>query len=322
MIDKDFSVPVVIIIYRRPETTKQVLDSLSKVKPVNLWVVGDGARENRPDEINCVAETRSLIDAISWDCDIKFNYAEKNLGLRRRVVSGLNWVFDQVDKAIILEDDCVPDQSFYYFCAELLERYANDQRIMAISGDNFQQGRNHTSYSYYFSRYPHCWGWASWRRAWQRYDDNMNTWPDVLTEGWLEDILDQDRHAIRYWQNIFQNVYDEKIDSWAYRWTLACWVESALTILPNTNLVSNIGFNMRATNTFTHKKNKILYSEPLPLPLQHPPSIIRNKNADDFTQKNHFGTSFSKRSKRAIAMFLEELGIWKFFSDRDQADFN
>jgi hypothetical protein len=292
------------------------LDSLSTLKPVNLWVIADGACKNRTAEIDLVAETRSLINGIDWDCDIHRNYSETNLGLRRRIVSGLNWVFKHVDQAIILEDDCVPEHSFYYFCAELLERYSDDQRIMAISGDNFQDGQIRTPYSYYFSRYPHCWGWATWGRAWRYYDDDMKIWPEILRYGWLNDILDRDRRALKYWQTIFQKVFDDEINSWAYRWTLACWVESGLTILPNTNLVSNIGFNSTATNTFQRKKNQKTSSNSLKFPLLHPPYVIRDNEADDYTQKYHFGTSFGKSSKRAIANCLEELGLWKFISGR------
>ena len=316
MIKAEFNIPVVLIVYRRPDTTKQVLNSLSVLKPVNLWVIADGARKNRSAENDLVAETRSLINGIGWDCDIHKNYSNTNLGLRRRIVSGLNWVYKHENQAIILEDDCVPDQSFYLFCAELLERFRDDQRIMAISGNNFLRGRKRTPYSYYYSRYPHCWGWATWKRAWNKYDDKMDLWPEISNGEWLHDILNHDQRAYRYWRKIFTDVYNEKIDSWAYRWTLSCWVNSGLTILPNTNLVSNIGFQKGATHTVSYRNVKPSPIHPVQFPLYHPPYIIRDQEADDFSQKTHFGSGYIKSIKRKIVWFLKKTGILKIIYRR------
>ena len=303
------STPVVLIIYKRPDTTSKVLDAIAKVRPVKLFVIADGANRNNPTEIEKINQTRALLEQIEWKCEIRKNFANVNLGLRKRVVSGLNWVFDQVDQAIILEDDCVPDPSFFRFCDELLERYQDDQRIMTISGVNFQNGRKRTSYSYYFSRYNHCWGWATWRRSWVYYDDSMSLWPMIRDGEWLMDLLDGDRIAVNYWEKIFDKVNQAIFDSWAYRWTFINWVQGGLTILPNENLVSNIGFGSDATHT-SHRSSKAnMPVKAIDFPLSHPPFVIRDRKADQYTQKQHFGTGYVKTIKRTTAHFLRKLGF-------------
>ena len=303
--------PVVLIIYKRADTTRQVLKAISEVKPSTLFVISDGAHPDHADENEKVAEVRALIEQIAWDCDIATNYAEYNLGLRNRVVSGLDWVFEDVERAIILEDDCVPDQSFFYFCEELLEHYQEDERIMVISGDNYQKGRQRSPYSFYFSRYNHCWGWATWRRAWQHYNDTMELWPQIRDSGLLMGILDQKKSVVRYWTNIFDAVYAGRIDSWAYRWTYSCWLQSGLTVLPSVNLVSNIGFGEQATHTkyAGSKANQPRFS--LNFPLVYPPFIVRDSRADSFTERDHFGISFKKWVKRRIANFLRLFGFFR-----------
>ena len=291
-------VPIAFIIFNRPELTQKVFNTIRQVKPSHLFVIADGPRRDRPDDVEKCAAARKVIDSVDWKCEVIKNYSSTNLGCNNRVSSGLDWVFNQVEKIIILEDDCVPHLTFFEFCSQLLDKYYNDERIMAISGNNFQLGHSRTKYSYYFSRYNHCWGWATWRRAWQKYDINMQLWPEIRDSGWLKDILDNP-HEIRYNNRIFQATYNNKIDSWAYRWTFACWVQNGLTILPNINLVSNIGFAVDAT----HTKNPIspfanMPVEKMNFPLQHPPFIIRDNQADKFTYKNKY--SFWTRVKNRI----------------------
>lgn len=170
------------------------------------------------------------------------------MGLKRRVSSGLDWVFNTVEEAIILEDDCLPHPTFFRFCEDLLEYYRNDERVMLVAGTNFQFGHKRTEYSYYFSRYIDCWGWATWKRSWQHYDFEMKDWPETRDNNWLSDIL-EDPQEVASWSKVFQCAYDDYIDSWAYRWKFACWIQSGLTIIPNINLVSNIGFNADAVHT-------------------------------------------------------------------------
>ncbi len=280
--------PVVLLMFRRPDTTARVFAEIARAQPPKLLVVADGPRPDRPDEAEQCAATRAIIEQVDWPCEVLTNYAETNMGLRRRVSSGITWAFEQVDEAIILEDDCVPHPTFFRFCQELLERYRDDERVMHISGDNFQYGHRRTSYSYYFSYYPHCWGWATWRRAWQHYDDAMHHWPEVREGGWLSDVL-HDTDAVHYWSHIFQSTYDGQIDSWAYRWNFSCWLQHGLSILPHTNLVSNIGYGDAATHTVGGDARwSTLSAEGLDFPLAHPPFLIRDSRSDTVSHRVHF----------------------------------
>src|SRR5665648_587346 len=161
--------PVAFIIFNRPETTRRVFAEIAKARPTKLLVIADGPRATHPDDAEKCAVVRAIIDGVDWDCEVLKNYSDVNLGCKRRVSSGLDWVFDTVEEAIILEDDCLPHPTFFRFCEEMLAKYRDDKRIAMISGDNFQFGKKRTEYSYYFSRYTHIWGWASWRRAWDNY---------------------------------------------------------------------------------------------------------------------------------------------------------
>lgn len=278
--------PVVFLIYKRPETTARVFEVIRKVKPLKLFVVADGPKPEKVGEAEKCIAARKVIDGVDWECEVITNYSDVNLGCKNRVSTGLDWVFNQVDEAIILEDDCLPDPTFFRFCQELLEYYRDDKRIMAISGDNFQFGRKRTDDSYYFSRYNHCWGWATWKRAWQYYDISMKLWPRIRDSCFLESIIPKNRVAS--WKKRFQYAYDNKIDTWAYRWTFACWIQSGLTILPNVNLISNIGFGgdgTHTTHTIVKSKLENMTIESMTFPLKHPSFTICDIEDDEFTEK-------------------------------------
>jgi|LakMenEpi03Aug12_release.lakeMendotaPanAssembly.Ray.scaffolds.fasta_scaffold148280_3 hypothetical protein len=294
MTDFPLTTPVALLIFNRPDTTARVFEAIRQAKPPKLLVVADGPRPDRADDIEKCKAARAVIEGVDWDCEVLTNYSDINLGCKNRVSSGLNWVFDTVEEAIILEDDCVSAPTFFRFCEELLEYYRHDQRIAVISGNNFQFGKKRTDYSYYFSRYNHCWGWATWRRAWQYYDGEMKHWPQVRDGDWLTAILEETQ-AVKYWTKIFQATYDNKNDSWAYRWTFSCWIQNGLTILPNQNLVSNIGFGEGATHTATKNSRLANISrQEMIFPLKHPPFILRDVSLDKFTHNSVFkAKSFS-----------------------------
>jgi hypothetical protein len=165
---------------------------------------------------------------------------------------------------------------------------------MAISGNNFQSGRRISKYSYYFSRYPHCWGWASWRRAWRHYDRDLITWEEVRTEGLLQDIAEGDEAFVSYWSTIFDKCRLEQIDTWDYPWIYSCWIQHGLTILPEKNLVANIGFGRNATHTTNaSEKTANLPTGQIDLPLTHPPYVIRARQADKYTDRQVVGITES-----------------------------
>lgn len=303
MVQNSLKTPIAFLIFNRPDTTLKVFTEIEKVRPTNLLVVGDGPRSSMPSEDEKCAATRAIIDQVSWDCEVITNYSDVNLGCKKRISSGLDWVFNIVEEAIILEDDCLPHPTFFRYCEELLEYYRDDQRVMHISGDNFQHGRKRTKDSYYFSHYTHVWGWASWRRAWQNYDVDMKLWQSVKAGNWLADIL-KDKESISYWENIFQSAYEGKIDTWDYQWLFACWLQNAFSILPNVNLVSNIGFGLDATHTKGKSELANLPVEAMDFPLQHPLFTLRDTQADELTRKGQFVTSLLGRVKKQVKQIL------------------
>jgi hypothetical protein len=280
--------PVVFLIFNRPETTARVFAEIRRARPSTLLIVADGPRPDRPGEAERCHETRKVVERIDWDCNVIRNYTETNMGCKHRPSSGLTWAFEQVDRAIVLEDDCLPHPSFFRYCEELLERYQDDERIMSISGDNFQFGHNATDYSYYYSRYNHVWGWASWRRAWQHYDVDMKLWPLLRDTPFLSAIFNTPE-VIQYWSNVFERVYEGGIDTWDYQWMFACWLNSGLTILSSVNLISNIGFGEFATHSIGTPRHANLPVSEIQLPLKHPPYVVPHIEADLFTSQTVFG---------------------------------
>ncbi len=289
--------PVVLIIFRRPNSTAQVFDRIRKVEPSTLFIIADGPRHGRPEELEAVEEVREVVSEIEWDCEVHRNYADENMGCRRRVSTGLNWVFDHAERAIVLEDDCVPDPSFFPFCDELLERYADHDHVFTISGNNFQDGKQRTESSYYFSRYMHCWGWATWARAWKHYRPQLKHWEQVKAQNWLNQIFESRRSA-RYWTKIFNRVDADEVDSWAYIWQYHIWLQSGLNIIPERNLVENIGFGEDATHTSSGEKTRS--AEAVEMPLRHPPFIIRHSEADHYTQEAHFESTILERAVQKL----------------------
>jgi tetratricopeptide (TPR) repeat protein len=271
--------PVVFIIFNRPETTEKVFEQIRLAKPPKLLVVADGPRPGKPGEAEKCKAAREIVKHIDWECEILTNYSDLNLGCKRRVSTGLDWVFNTVEEAIILEDDCLPDPTFFRFCEELLEKYRDDSRIAQISGDNLLFGRDHDDYSYYFSRYFHLWGWATWRRAWKHYDVNMTFWPEIRDKRWLQDQLGN-RESLLFWERVFENTYQGKIDSWDFQWVFSCWIQGVLSIAPSQNLVRNIGFGADATHTHIQTKYSNMETKEISFPLIHPRYMIRHSVAD------------------------------------------
>jgi hypothetical protein len=287
--------PVALFIFNRPDTTKKVFEEIRKAEPERLFVIADGPRQNVERDKELCKLTREITENIDWDCKVTRDYAAGNYGLRKRVSSGLTQMFKSVDEAIILEDDCVPHQSFFPFCQELLERYRNEEKVMMISGNNFFDELRNKEYSYYFSSFNHIWGWATWKRAWNLYDERMSDWNDLKDGDFLNNIL-QDDVSVKYYRTIFQEVYENKINSWAYRWLYSMLRKDGLSIVPIKNLVTNIGFGKDATNTKGPGKNNLVYSSnEIVFPLIHPKNIERDEEFDKIiTMKKH---RFSLRDK-------------------------
>ena len=274
--------PVAFIIFKRPDTTKQVFETIRQAKPPKLLVIADEARENQPEEAEKCAATRAIIDQVDWDCEVFKNYADKNMGCRKRVSSGLNWVFETVEEAIILEDDCVPDPTFFRFCEELLEKYRDDRRIMTICGTNVLGEWKPNLQSYFFSSYYSCWGWATWKRAWNYYDVEMKLWSNPDIKKRVREILANDQQY-RVWEKLFNSV--KQADTWDFQWFLSYILQSGLVIIPSVNLVSNIGFSAEATHTKEKDIRANLTLNTMSFPLKEPLCIVRDREYETVRSK-------------------------------------
>ena len=301
--------PVAFIIFNRPDTTELVFAEIAKAKPPKLLVVADGARPNKIGEAEKVAATRAIIQRVDWDCEVLTNYSEVNLGCKVRVSSGIDWVFEQVEEAIILEDDCLPDPTFFRFCQEMLECYRDDQRNGMISGDNFQFGQTRNNDSYYFSKYVHIWGWATWHDRWQNsYDIELKKWPVVRDGDWLKDMV-VTKDEMSYWAKVYQRIYDRRIAScWDYQWVFANWVESRKSVVPSVNLISNIGFAREdATHTTIITDEANIPTCPMIFPLLHPSLMVVNQKADEFEYRKFISQTIYRRILNKVKRILKSL---------------
>jgi len=247
--------PILLIVFNRPDTTRQVVEALRQVQPRQLYVAADGPREGVDGEEGLCAASRSVATTVDWECDVQTLFRGENLGCGLGPSSGISWFFDNVEAGIILEDDCVPDSTFFRFCRELLEYYSAVPKIMQISGANFLGGAKRGDASYYFSRYPHSvGGWATWRRAWKYFD--------------YEAIPEEYRRHI-----------------WDWQWWLAFEKNGGLAVVPNVNLVTNIGCG-RADATHTTQMDHPganLPRHPMVFPLTHPRRLRRMDRYTDYS---------------------------------------
>jgi len=283
--------PVLFLVFNRPDTTRQVFEAIRAAKPPRLYVAADGPRIHHQGESERCEEVRRIATTVDWPCDLKTLFSDENMGCKVGVSRGINWFFENEEEGIILEDDVLPISSFFSYCDELLERYRHDDKVGVISGCNLISKHYSPNESYFFSRYNHVWGWASWRKAWQNYDITMQAWPDWRDKGCLKSISDGNKLFESKWSNIFQNVFSGDIDTWDYQWTFACWRHGMISALPSQNQTQNIGCGVDATHTIGDTPDYIKESIPeiLKLPLRHPQKIERSVDADALIDRLVFG---------------------------------
>lgn len=296
--------PVVFIVFNRPELTRRVFAAIAKARPSRLLVIADGPRTDRPGEADRCAEVRQIVSSVDWPCKVDTNFAAENMGCRRRVISGLNWVFSRVEEAIIFEDDCLPDPSFFPFCQELLQRYRGDSRIAAIAGTNLVERHINTPHSYYFSQLGGIWGWATWSSQWKSYDEILKDWPALREANALAEIFDRPRD-IAYWTRIFDMMNEGRgPNTWDYQWIYANMFGNKLTVVPRANLIANIGFGDGATHTTGGADPRVLPKlRSIELPLQHPSALIASRSLD----RHFMDLCFAPLSRRLINQ-LKEIG--------------
>jgi hypothetical protein len=272
------SVPVALIIFNRPDLTARVFEAIRRVRPSQLFIIADGPRSPAEDEL--CQQAREIIHRVDWDCQLKLEFSEINLGCGRRPRTGIDWVFSQVEQAIILEDDCVPSPGFFRFCEQLLERYRDDERVMHIAGSNFLTRQQIALYSYYFSKYAQaCGGWATWARAWQHMDFEMKEWNKFVSER-SSQVFD-DSLERKHWVHKLRPISaGQRPDVWDYQWQVSLWMRGGVSIVPATNLITNIGFRYDATHTRAESWQGNLPAGEMPEELSHPREVRIDEEAD------------------------------------------
>ncbi len=269
----------------------------------------DGPSQERSGEAEKVAATRQLIDLeIDWPCSIERLYSETNLGCSVGPVCAINWFFSRVDEGIILEDDCVPHPDFFSFTALLLDHYRQDRRIWCIGGSNFQGGVRRGSASYYFSRYASCWGWATWRNRWESFDASLNTWPQLRDSPLLFSLIPNPLER-RFWRLIWERTYQypDTVTWWDYQWHYSLVTNHALSLIPNSNLISNIGFGLDASHTVSSKHLNHIQDLDKSVEMIHPDIMVCDIPADRYLfQHNYLSASMPRRVLMTLKAFLAE----------------
>jgi len=290
---KPLEIAVLFLVFNRLDTTKQVFEAIREAQPPRLYIAADGARETKEGEKEKIEAVREyILNHIDWKCEVKTLFREQNYGCKMAVSGAIDWFFENEEMGIILEDDCLPSQSFFWYCEELLEKYKHDMRIWHIAGNNFHFGwKRDKDYSYYFGGiYGSIWGWASWKNRWKNYDVNMKNYDEVIAKNYLENCYDGSQ-AVKNRIKDFSSIKNG-LDTWDFQWVYTRWINNGLTIIPIKNLVKNLGFGEDATHTHSiNDKRANMNTYNINLPLQHPIFIIR-----DAVSEKKFYNDFVKPS--------------------------
>jgi len=290
---------VLFLVFNRPDVTYKVFDRIREAKPSRLYIAADGPRANKEGEALLCEETRAIIKKIDWNCEIKTLFREKNLGCKESVSSAISWFFDHEEEGIILEDDCLPTNSFFRFCDTLLEKYRHDIRVRHITGCNLQQGQIWGDATYYFSNISHVWGWAGWKRVWNEYDKNLTGYSNYEAKRQLSNIF-SDPLIVDSWYDIFTQVKAGKINSWAYPLGFLNFFNNGLCIIPNYNLVSNIGFGENATHTSNDDSLNANVDLQEITTITDPVVFLPEKKADEFSLGYEFHVEERRRKQQLL----------------------
>jgi hypothetical protein len=301
---------VLFLVFNRLDTTKQVFEAIRQAKPPRLYVAADGARKNKEGEDKKVQEVRDFIMSnIDWNCEVKTLFREQNYGCKMAVSGAIDWFFENEEMGIILEDDCLPSQSFFWFCEELLERYKDDNRISLITGTSYLFNEIDSKDDYFYSKYISIWGWATWNRSWKQYDVEMKDWPKLRENNFLESVFFWDKNIQNIFSKYFDMGYEKKIDTWDFQWAFRCLAESGYCITPYKNLVSNIGIEgtRSSQNSPFVKMHRLDIIDVKHLKCSFP--IVHNYKIDKILFYNVFNR-FTKHSY--MRKLIEVLGLKPF----------
>jgi hypothetical protein len=292
---------VLFLIFNRPGTTAKVFEQIKKVQPSKLYVAADGPRKDRPSDPPLCKETRDIINKVDWHCQVYTLFRDENLGCKGAVSSAIAWFFENEEQGIILEDDCLPHPTFFTFCEVMLKRYANDYRVAHIGGVNFQKGIKRGDGDYYYSNLTHVWGWAGWRRVWNYYDVNMARWPQFKKDKYLDSLF-QSTRIVENVRAAFENTFSGKIDTWDYQYFFSNLAENGLCIIPNVNLITNLGYSPDATHPAA-KNDEYANLQVGSLQSFNAPTIFRaHYEADVFTLRKEARSLITKiKSKLKIS---------------------
>lgn len=291
--------PVLLIAFNRPENTKIVFEKIKQAKPSKLYLAVDAPRENNDEDQIRVHNVQKIFDQINWECDVNKRYATKNQGCGIGVFNAISWIFEHEDRAIILEDDCVPSIPFFSYCDDLLDKYKNDTRIWLISGNNFNEEAVSTQHSYFFSRFGHSWGWATWKRCWDEMDLHILKYPLIRDQDLLKAAFASKKET-DFYNKYFNRVYNDKCyfkNNWDIQFSFTIHSNGGLTIIPRKNLVSNIG----STGTHTISKAKfhnLAIDNDFKI-MSHPDFILPDVNYDTY----HFRHHIHNRSNLLIRIY-------------------
>ena len=269
--------PVLFTVFNRPETTVRVFAAIREARPQQLFIAADAPRSGRPDESERCEQVREIVSRVDWPCDVQYRLRTENLGCKRAMIDAITWMLWNVEYGIILEDDCLPDPTFFQFTTELLERYKDEPRVMCVSGNTIIRPQR-SGDSYRFSSFPLIWGWATWRRAWDHYDPTLAGWDDFDAEHWMDSVPGLSTRA-REWKNTMLKV-QAGLDTWDYQWIFSCWTNGGVVAVPNVTLISNIGFGTGATHTTGPSPHANLPLAPMRFPLVHPRFVLPDPIAD------------------------------------------
>ena len=308
--------PVALVFFNRPDTFSRVFEKVRKVRPQKIFLIQDGPRENNSDDLEKINQCRKIAENIDWNCEVHKNYSEVNLGCGERPASGISWVFDNVDRAIILEDDCVPCDTFFRYCEEMLERYKDDQRISYISGLNHFEEWDCGEYSYFFAKTGAIWGWATWKRAWGKYD----YYASVINDEYVKRILplqisDKDTSVSRMnsWKIANQSIVtNEKLSYWDGQWGLVKYSQNQLVIVPKYNQISNIGIGESSSHAQSIKRNKFrkyksfffIPTKELEFPLTHQTVCMCDMEYDNLVYTSTRGNRVIYNAKKLVKKAL------------------
>lgn len=297
--------PVLIMAFNRPDLLRALLDRLRLIQPSSVYVAIDGPRATREGEAARVQECRELVSAIDWPCEVHTRFQDTNLGCGLGVSTAISWFFDQVERGIILEDDIIPDPSFFPYCSELLDRYETDDRVFAISGCNFvpAEAQTRPTDPYRFSQVPHIWGWATWRRSWQQHQLDIAGWQQQLPLWKLWARAGRSLPGTVYWASTFQLLARKQVDTWDGQFVLASMVSGQLTATSNVNLIANIGFGDTATHTVVDR-HELQAIHPLVLPTT-PVEVVLDHQADRWTRKHHFRATWRGILNQALTYLAQ-----------------